>query len=153
MEVPKADEFEEVDFVVENEPWNVYALEDGAILRMKTVLIKVVRLLRADDLRKPFGAETQNIAVVKAPQGYEYLGTQSNRVYSQQELNDAPFVDVNYKILNEDWNSYRLEDDSQLKVKTVVAKIRRLTNLFDRHGIPMYLVDSSSVVNFSAPKK
>ncbi len=153
MMMPKADQFQEVDFEVENEPWNVYAVEDGAIVRMKSVLIKVVRLLKPIDPSIPFGAETQNIAAVRVPLGYKYLGTQSDRIYSQEELNKAPSIDMKYEVLKEDWNLYRLQDDSQLKVKTVVARIRRITNLFDKHGIPMYLVDSSSVVNFSAPKK
>jgi hypothetical protein len=35
---------ETVDFEVEKESWNVYALEDGTKLKMRTVLSQVVRL-------------------------------------------------------------------------------------------------------------
>lgn len=38
---------EELDFEVEKEPWTVYKLEDGTVLKFKQALAKVCRLTEA----------------------------------------------------------------------------------------------------------
>lgn len=37
---------EELDFEIEKEPWAVYRLEDGTVLRLKQVLVRVARTNR-----------------------------------------------------------------------------------------------------------
>lgn len=43
---------EELSFEIENEPWSVYRLEDGTVLRLHPVMVNVCRLL---DRVKPNG--------------------------------------------------------------------------------------------------
>lgn len=44
---------QEIPVTKSNESWNVYQLEDGATLKIKTVLLEVVRLDEYDDNGKP----------------------------------------------------------------------------------------------------
>jgi len=43
---------EEIEFEVEKEPWSVYRLADGTVVRMKQALVSIVRLV---DVYKPDG--------------------------------------------------------------------------------------------------
>lgn len=43
---------EEIEFEVEKEPWSVYRLADGTVVRMKQALISIARLV---DVYKPDG--------------------------------------------------------------------------------------------------
>ncbi len=53
-----------------NENWNVYLLEDGTTLRLKTVLVSVARLNGAFDAdgNPVYVTKTQNVAVADAPE-------------------------------------------------------------------------------------
>ena len=43
---------EEIEFEVEKEPWSVYRLADGTVVRMKQALVSIARLI---DVYKPDG--------------------------------------------------------------------------------------------------
>lgn len=65
---------------------------------------------------------------------------------------------INIKSAKEDWNEYVLEDGTKIKLKVVVSKIIR-TDLVDDSGDPVYVVNSTNVVdalvpeNLKAPQK
>lgn len=58
---------------------------------------------------------------------------------------------LDFKIDSEDWNTYKMEDGSIIKVKTVVSKITRL-NKYNEFGEPIYLVNSTNLIDADVPE-
>jgi len=54
--------------------------------------------------------------------------------------------DVDFDVVEEDWNVYRLKDGSTLKVKLVLAGVMRVKNQYDAAGNPVYMINSTNVV-------
>jgi len=54
--------------------------------------------------------------------------------------------DVDFDVVGEDWNTYRLKDGTSLKVKLVLAGVIRLKNKYDPLGNPVYMIKSTNVV-------
>jgi hypothetical protein len=54
--------------------------------------------------------------------------------------------DVDFDVVGEDWNTYRLKDGTILKVKLVLAGVIRLKNKYDPLGNPVYMIKSTNVV-------
>jgi len=53
---------------------------------------------------------------------------------------------VDFEVVKEDWNEYRLTDGSTLKVKLVLTGVMRLNNQYDPVGNPVYVVSSQNAV-------
>lgn len=60
-------------------------------------------------------------------------------------------VEVDFKIIREDWNEYHLDDGTRIRIKPVASLIIRVPNEFDNDGNPVYLLKSSNVMSVSAP--
>ncbi len=54
--------------------------------------------------------------------------------------------EVDFDVLKEDWNSYKLKDGTTLKVKLVLAGVVRIPNKYDPLGNPVYMIKSTNVV-------
>ena len=54
--------------------------------------------------------------------------------------------DVDFDVVGEEWNTYRLKDGTILKVKLVLAGVIRLKNKYDPLGNPVYMIKSTNVV-------
>lgn len=159
--------YEEVDFEVEKEVWNVYELEDGkhrVTLRMRTILTKLLKPrfiepetpplvgipknmsgvpqnVRKDEYQMSF----QNIVVV-ANCPSELMGTPSPPI-PLNELNQLPAEEVNFNAFNEEWNIYEIpESGLKLKIKLVVSSINKPRDAFDQLGYPMYMVQSTNAI-------
>lgn len=63
---------------------------------------------------------------------------------------DRDAVEVDFKIVREDWNEYNLEDGTRIRLKPVVVGIIRIPGEFDNEGNPVYVVKSSNVMSVSA---
>lgn len=59
-------------------------------------------------------------------------------------------ISTSFKTNREDWNEYRLEDGTYLKLKCVVSEILRIPEIYDQEGNPTYLVKSINVTNVEA---
>lgn len=53
--------------------------------------------------------------------------------------------------LSENWNTYKLEDKSVVKMKLVATDIFRLVNQYDAEGNPLYIIKSSNIASVTAP--
>lgn len=53
----------------------------------------------------------------------------------------------------EDWNVYKLEDGTTLKMKTVMTEVVRIDGEYDPSGEPIYTVKSSNILNADIPQK
>lgn len=149
-------QFEEVDFEPEKEVWNVYELEDRSILKIRTILVKLLHPVKPTPLKEipirgktplevlEFQAKFQNLmAVTKATP--TLMGTPTPPV-PLAELAQMEKVDVPYTPFLEDWNIYRLPDSNKIKVKLVVSSIFRVKELYDELGYPVYLVNSTNAI-------
>ena len=62
-------------------------------------------------------------------------------------------VDLDWKTVKEDWNIYKLEDGTTLKIKIILKGVRRL-NRYNPDGTPVYIVASQNIVSTpKVPKK
>jgi hypothetical protein len=60
--------------------------------------------------------------------------------------------EIDFEVEREAWNTYALGDGTALKVKSVVAEVLRIDGKYAPNGDPVYLVNSSVVVNTNAPE-
>lgn len=144
-------EVTELDFDVLREPWNVYQLEEGPILRIKYVLTRVVRRWEAGG-RVGYAFKGQNV-VVFSHIPPELKGEPTHAIYSPMEL-QASIVndDIRYSTIAEEWNEYITEDGASIRVKLTVVKVSR-TNKTDKDGDPVYLVQTSLLPQIQPPRK
>jgi len=132
-------DFDYVDFEVVGEPWNLYKLEDGSLIKFKLVLVKVM----------PNKSNPQNYLLNTA----NIVGVQS-----QKELRGAPTPpltngtyndfekkDLDSEVIKESWNEYKLKDGNTLKIKPAITAIDK-TKSFDSNGEPIYVVHSQVLV-------
>ena len=54
-------------------------------------------------------------------------------------------VDLDFKEVEENWNTYKLSDGITLKVKLVLRGVKRLKN-FEPDGSPIYVINTINVV-------
>jgi hypothetical protein len=54
-------------------------------------------------------------------------------------------VDLDFKEVEENWNTYTLSDGTTLKVKLVLRGVKRLKN-FEPDGSPVYVINTINVV-------
>ncbi|WXG39480.1 MAG: hypothetical protein WED07_01375 [Candidatus Freyarchaeum deiterrae] len=141
----------DLDFDVLREPWNIYQLEEGPILRVKYVLTRFVRQKDAGGL-VGYAFKGQNVVSLSHfPE--ELRGSPSPRVYSSEEL-QASIVNesVRYSTLVEEWNEYVAEDGANIRLKITITQVCK-TNKTDSDGEPIYLVKTSLLPQITPPKK
>ena len=51
----------------------------------------------------------------------------------------------------ENWNIYKLEDKSVVKMKLVVTDVFRIEGQYDAEGNPVYMIKSSNIPSITAP--
>lgn len=64
-----------------------------------------------------------------------------------EDLEKAEDIDI--KEEKENWNVYKLEDGSQIKLKLIVTGVKRLTTKWQPDGNPIYLVNSRNVMRLA----
>jgi len=137
----------ELDFKVKKEDWYIYELNDGSILKIRPVLIRV---FETDAVNPQTGEpilalEGKNIVTVRSPEHLK--GKPSKQLPPPSEALKMPKEEVEIKrVIHEpDWNLYELEGGKKLKSKLVVTNIYRIKSLYDRFGNPYYVVQSQTV--------
>lgn len=128
--------YDYIDFEVISEAWNLYALEDGVIVKFKLALIKVMPVTQG----KGYTVNSANVVGVLVPK--ELKKTPSPPIVGKHEIEKK---DVNYEILEEKWNEYKLEDRTILKIKPAILGIDK-TKSYDSNGEPIYIVHSQPLV-------
>lgn len=54
--------------------------------------------------------------------------------------------EVDFDVVEEGWNVYKLKDGSTLKIKLVLAGVIKVRNQYDPIGNPVYMINSTNVV-------
>jgi hypothetical protein len=143
---------EVVDFQVVREDWSRYKLADGATLKTRLVITKVIRTDQYDPATgEPmyvFSSTTLMSTICpNALRGKPTVQPLTPQLVQQSitEVIDFESVDLDGK-----WNVYNFSDGTVLKIKLEVTKVSK-TSLCEETGDPVYFVASQNVVRFTTP--
>lgn len=136
-----------VDFEIEKEVWNRYKLVENAEFRGRVVLLKLFKSPVQESKDLGLGGDTQILVSIIPYPNYSLFGKPIPKLYSPQEIDQAKKVDVEFSQIAEDWNVYKLSNGTKIKIKLVLASIKRCLELYDKDGIPIYTLDSSIVIH------
>lgn len=147
-------QFEDIDFEPEKESWNVYELGDRSIIRIRTVLVKLMRNIKSIPQKQVTGQEIKTLEfqgkfqnLLSVTKATPTLMGKPTPPLPPEELLKIDKVEVSYTPYQEDWNVYKLPDGSKVKVKLVISAVFRVKGKFDELGYPMYLVTSTNAVS------
>lgn len=138
-----------VDFKVHKEEWSIFQLADDTTLKSKLVLINIFGRRSGKGFEGTL--QIQNVLGVFSP---EELRGKPSKPYTKEELaNSIVKDDVDIaKVIQQPWNEYELDDGTLVKIKNVPVHIAR-TSRFDREGMPIYFVDSTTIVKGKRTRK
>lgn len=143
------DDFEQIEFSVEEENWNEYELGDGTRIKARILLKRISK-----DPNDP-----KNISFDLVPPFFSVHALPVNRGERNNEphiteVNSLPNFEVKINRSDERMNLYRILKTGQLlRIKLSVAKISRVTGRFDKDGLPYYIVSSGPMVAMDPPDK
>lgn len=60
--------------------------------------------------------------------------------------------DIDFEVMKEDWNEYKLKDGTTLRVKTVVTSIIRTEDHDPMTGDPTYIIKSGNMLRAIVPE-
>lgn len=159
-------QYEDIDFDVEKEVWNVYELEDGrhrVTLKMRGILTKVLkpRIMTPEPplIGVPAGAKKKmeymlsfrNIVIVSSCPT-ELMKAPSEPI-PPTEFQQLPRQEINFIPFNEDWNIYRVHNGPKIRVKLVVSSVEKVEGRYDQFGYPVYQVQSTNAIAPVSPPR
>lgn len=118
------------------EPWNTYETEDGAIIKVKVLLVK---LMPDPESKNSYVLNTSNVVGIEAKP--ELRGQPTLKPGQIPEIQEK---EVKYRTVSEEWNEYRLENGETLKLKLVIAEISKGKG-YDSYGEPIYNIMSAII--------
>jgi hypothetical protein len=134
----KIKEYGYSNFTTLKDEWSEYGIEDGTIIRIKTIPLKLFK--RGQDY------EMRATKALVAFSPISARGSPSNTPLSDLVLQASlDKIDIKFEIIGEPWNEYQLDDGLKVFLKTVVTSISS-TNLFDNYGEPVYVVQHQPLI-------
>ena len=141
---PLPPDYEEMEFKVEEEDWNVYELEDGVTVKGRIFLSKIMRDPN-DPTKMSFDMSPPKWSVF-AP--LHLRGKPSGELLkdpAKQKTADKYKVHVDKS--HEPWNVYRiLRTAQEVKIKLTIDEVLRFKDAFDLNGTPFYSVPNGIAV-------
>ncbi len=125
---------EELEFDFYKFNWNVYMLEDGAILKAIYLPTKIFKT-GVDSFNVPTYI-TAGIVTVTAIVDKELKGKPSQEPFDSKKHKS---ILVNFEPQDERWNLFSLSDGNLLKIKLIVSSIRK-AEMYNTFGEPIYYV-------------
>lgn len=127
-----------INFKATHEDWSEYKLKDGAILKARFILNKLLATGNYDVRDHPQYDINSTYAVgILVPE--KLRGNPSQEKPSLDELERSIVEDnIAFEVVKEGWNTYELENGAKLSVKLTLTYISR-TNKLDSRGEPIYL--------------
>jgi hypothetical protein len=148
--VANVDEFVEVSFEPLEEKWNTYVLEDGTVIRARSILVKVFaprNAYRYLSTGSSIKLKTFPVFAVTAPPTLR--GKPSIEPPTLEELqNPAKFGEA-VKIMHHDeqFNVYKIVSTGEVfKTKMVASDLAIRLRRYDEEGQPLYVVNHAVVV-------
>jgi len=145
---------EEKEFDIIREVWSSYDLEDGTILRCRTILTKVMgpkTIPKEGPVALRFAFHQINTVTARP----ENRGPPNPNPLPIQQLMELHKEEVEVVTEREAWNVYRLRGVNEpkgLKTKSVVASVFRVPGQYDQEGNPQYIINSTTLVVPARPK-
>ena len=131
-----------IEFEIIKEPWNKYHIVDNSILKTRTVLKKIERVMNGDKVS--FSVDAQTLTVIYPDIALK--GTPNPRPITKKDILDSvDKPDMHYDTLSQEFNEYHLDDGTKIKIFTNVTTVSR-TTLKDPKGDPVYNVKSTNTV-------
>lgn len=131
-----------IEFEIIKEPWNKYQIADNSILKTRTVLKKIERVMDGDKVS--FSVDAQTLTVIYADSALK--GTPNPRPITKKEIQESiDKPDMHYDTLSQEFNEYHLDDGTKIKIFTNVTTVSR-TTLKDPKGDPVYNIKSTNTV-------
>ena len=164
METPQKGWFKElryVDFDTIAEPWNVYKLADGSTLRVKLVLTNVLfdgdfgeaiekaKTSKMGEMKLNIAIQTSQAASVRIPKNLR--GSSSSPSGPEEGPPLLAQADIDFEIVSEKWNEYKLEHGVGLKIRHTLIRVDRAMK-YDEQGIPRYNIEGSLLLRIVPPK-
>lgn len=137
----------EVPFEPVHEGWSIYKMKDGAVIKMKIVLLKLV-LTDVDELGNPrFAGGSNMVFVVSVPP--EMKQAPNPAPFTQKQIEESVVErDIPFDTVKEEWNDYKVGDIA-LSIKPVATVVSR-TSLVDINGDPVYNVQYQPIIKSTA---
>ena len=60
-------------------------------------------------------------------------------------------IEVSFRVEREDWNTYHLQDGSELRMRLVVSEVLVVPGEYDAEGNPAYVVKSQNLLVAKSP--
>lgn len=142
---PLPNDYEEMEFNVEEEDWNEYELNDGVRIKGRVFLAKIIRDPN-DPKRMNFDITPPKWSVYAPP---HLRGSPSLELLQDlQKQKDHKKYKVHIDKNHEPWNIYRiLRTGQEVKIKLTIDEILRHDNAFDQNGCPFYSVPNGLTVS------
>jgi len=133
----------ELPFDTVHEGWSIYKTKDGAVIKMKLILLKLL-LTDVDESGNPlFAAGSNLIFAVTVP--HEMKGAPNDQPVTQKQIQDSLVEsDIPFETVKEEWNTYNAEG-AVVNVKPIATVISR-SSLFDGNGDPIYYIQYQPIV-------
>ncbi len=131
-----------------SDPWGIYSLNDGSYLQIRANVIKIARGIDPAG-NMSFNANVNVTIGIIAPK--KLRGTPAPQPPTIQDLQTRIVEDdVDFSTVSDEWQKYKLEDNTVLSLKLVPVKISR-TSLFDPNGEPIYNINHQMLLKASLP--
>lgn len=140
----------EIPFETPAEHWNEYLVDDGSVIKLKTITGEILRIDGEYDTEgNPlYLVKSTNVVTVSAPEKPREVRGRRLRTRYENQLVDA--IEIPFQTGAEFWSEYQLKDGSAIKLKTVTTEILRIEGQRDAEGNFIYIVKSRNIVTISA---
>ena len=132
----------EVDFMIRNEDWSRYLVNDGTELRVRIAVRKIIETDQPDPNGYPnFGLEHMTIVSAIVPDKLKRTPSATPFNPQMQKGEEIDFITQEEK-----WQEYHTTDGFKVLVKPVLVKIRKYDS-YNIFGEPVYNVNVQNIVN------
>ena len=123
---------EEIEFEEVAERWSYYKVEDGTVLKVKIVLIRIASDVSFANMMDSQGNEPRSLAFIamNAVGAKPFENLIIDGVVEKVE-------DMEFDVQKEAWNEYKMPNGRLLMLKPSVIQINR-TGEIDSTGVPLY---------------
>jgi hypothetical protein len=136
-----------VDYDNAKVEWNRYEFADGITLCLTALPLTIF----STDMTDPKGMPVyilvwSNVLRVTAP---ESLAGAPTPALAPEQLKRVPSTVMKPLTVTEPWSEFELKDGHTLRSRLIATEIRRVTNAFDQTGMPLFIVNSQTVLDIS----
>ena len=142
-------DFQDVDFVVLNEDYSRFRVEDGTTIKAKVVVRKIITSIvkSPEGLPKNFGIESLDAVSAMIPPKSRKTPSKTPWDPNTDKGKDMDFEDEDVKT-----QSYMTDNGFKVTVKPVVTKILRYSK-YNNFGEPIYKVSVQAITNIKKIKE